>query len=207
MRRAFIEGLVAANPLGFQNKVVLSSSEIDEGSGGQVVATGALNVKLRRGGALVPYVTGGLGAVFNGGSTPSATLRGNYSFLWTAGEPVNESDTVTVRWVRPDIALVGLVGGGFTYDLSRRHGLRVDLRLHVRPNAVDTEISARPTATTGTPALTLASQVAPSVQFSNTGSAATRSTLSGPAITAFRTRESSGVQIDTALTVGYFWRF
>jgi len=203
----FTEGLVAANPLGFQNKVVLSSSEIDESSGGQVVATGALNVKLRRGGALVPYVTGGLGAVFNTGSTPSATLRGSYSFLWIAGEPVNESDTVTVRWVRPDRALVGLVGGGFTYDLSRRHGLRVDLRLHVRPNAVDTEISARPTATTGTPTLALASQVTPSVQFSNTGSVENRSTLSGPAITAFRTRDGSGVQIDTALSVGYFWRF
>jgi hypothetical protein len=34
-----------------------------------------------------------------------------------------------------------------------------------------------------------------------------RSSLSGPAINAFRTREGSGVQIDTALTVGYFWRF
>ena len=204
---AFNGALVAVNPLGFQNKVVLSSNEFDEGSGGQVVATGALSVKLRRGGALVPYVTGGLGGVFNRGSTPSVTLRGNYSFLWTAGQPFNEGDTVTVRWVRPDHALVGLIGGGFTYDLSRRHGFRVDLRLHVRPNAVDTEISARPAVTTGTPALTLASNITPSVQFSNTGSAATRSTLSGPAITAFRTREGSGVQIDTALTVGYFWRF
>jgi hypothetical protein len=164
-------------------------------------------VKLRRGGALVPYVTGGLGGVFNTGSTPSVTLTGNYSFLWIAGEPFNESDTVTLRWVRPDRALVGLAGGGFTYDLSLRHGVRVDLRVHVRRNAIDTELSAKPAAATGTPALALASQVVPSVQFSNTGLAATRSTLSGPAITSFRTREGSGAQIETALTAGYFWRF
>jgi hypothetical protein len=31
--------------------------------------------------------------------------------------------------------------------------------------------------------------------------------LSGPAITTFKTREGSGWQIDTPLTVGYFWRF
>ena len=109
-----------------------------------------------------------------------------------------------MRFVRPDRALVGVVGGGFTYDLARRHGFRVDLRLHVRPNAVDTQISASPAVTTRTPAAMMESATTPSVQFSNTGSNAT---LSGSAITAFKTREGSGVQIDTALTVGYFWRF
>ena len=146
----------------FLNTVVSSSSEIEEGSGGQIVATGALTVKLRRGGALVPYVTGGLGGVFNHGRVPSVTLKGNYSmgFVFNQAGQVpagtlvtcNEADTVTVRFVRPDRALVGVVGGGFTYDLSRRHGFRVDLRLHVRPNAVDTELSASPAVTTRTPA-------------------------------------------------------
>jgi len=191
----------------FQNAVVSSSSEIEEGTGGQIVATGALTARLRRRGALVPYVTGGLGGVFNAGSDPSVTLRGNYSALYILGEPFNfnGSDTVTVRWVRPDRALVGLVGGGFTYDLSRRNGFRVDLRLHVSSNAVDTDVSARPGVQTDTPGRAIASATTPSVQTSSTASE--RSTLSGPAITAFRTRESSGVHVDTALTVGYFWRF
>jgi hypothetical protein len=191
----------------FQNAVVSSSSEIEEGGGGQIVATGALTVKLRRGGALVPFVTGGLGGVFNRGSDPIVTLHGNYSSLYVLGEPftIDQSDTVTVRWVRPDRALVSLVGGGFTFDLSRRHGLRVDVRLHVTRNAVDTEVSASPAVRTGTPERAIASATTPSVQFSNTASE--RSTLSGPAITAFRTRLGSGVQIDTSLTVGYFWRF
>jgi len=198
----------------FRNPVVSSSSEIEEGSGGQIVATGALTVKLRRGGALVPYVTGGMGGVFNHGRVPSVTLKGNYSmgFVFNLGGQVppgtlvswNEADNVTVRFVRPDRVVVGVVGGGFAYDLSRRHGFRVDLRLHVRPNAIDTEINASPAVSTGTPAAMNASATTPSVQWSNTGSG---TTLSGPTVTAFRTREGSGVQIDTALTVGYFWRF
>ena len=195
--------------------VVSSSSEIDEGSGGQIVATGVVTMRLRRRGVVVPYVTGGLGGLFNHGRAPSVALKGNYAMtrIGQGGQvPVgtvvtfNQVDTVTMRFVRPDRALVGVVGGGFTYDLSRRHGLRVDLRLHLRPNAVDTEVSAAPSATTGAPGtvMTIGSATTPTVVFSNTGSGAT---LSGPAITAFRTREGSGVQIDTALTVGYFWRF
>ena len=197
----------------FLNPVVTSLSQIDEGGGGQFVTTGTLKVTLRRSGPLVPYVTGGLGGAFSRGRAPSVTLKGSYAagfvFQGQGGILVrfDEADSVTVRLVQPERALVGVVGGGFTHDLSERHGLRVDLRLHVRPNAIDTEVSARPTVTTGTPAWRLASGVTPSVQFSNMGSSEIRSSLSGPAISAFKTREGSGVQIDTALTIGYFRRF
>jgi hypothetical protein len=51
----------------------------------------------------------------------------------------------------------------------------------------------------------LGSATTPSVTFTNNPSL--RSSLSGPPITAFRTREGSGVQIDTAFTLGYFRRF
>ena len=197
------------------NPVVSSTSEIDDGSSGQIVATEALTMRLRRGGVVVPHITGGVGGLFNHGRAPNMTLEGKYSMtrIGQGGQvPVgtvvmfNEADTVTVRFVRPDRALVGVVGGGFTYELSRRHGLRVDLRLHLTSNAVDTEVSAAPSVTTGAPGtvMTIGSATTPTVVFSNTGSGAT---LSGPAITTFRTREGSGVQIDTALTVGYFWRF
>jgi hypothetical protein len=197
----------------FLNPDVTSLSQIDRGGGGQFVTTGTLKVTLRNSGPLVPYITGGMGGAFSRGRAPSATLKGNYSagfvFQGQGGILVrfDEADTVTVRLVQPERALVGVVGGGFTHDLSRRQGLRVDLRLHLRPNAVDTEVSASPAVKTGTPAWRLASGVTPSVQFSNMGSTEIRSSLSGPAISAFRTRAGSGVQIDTALTVGYFWRF
>ena len=197
----------------FLNPIVTSLSEIDEGGGGQVVTTGTLKVALWRSAPFVPYITAGLGGVFNHGRAPSATLKGSYSagfvFQGQGGILVrfDESDSVTLRLVQPNRALVGVVGGGFTHDLAPRHGLRVDLRLHVRPNAVDTEVSAGPSVTTGTPAWRLASGVTPSVQYSNMGLPDVRSSLSGPAISDFRTREGTGVQIDTALTLGYFWRF
>jgi hypothetical protein len=50
----------------------------------------------------------------------------------------------------------------------------------------------------------LESATTPSVTFTN--NPGIRSSLSGPTITAFRTREGSGVQFDTALTIGYFRR-
>src|SRR5262245_33019235 len=124
-----------------------------KGTGGEVGVTGALTVRLRRDVALVPYATGGVGGVFNHGQAPSVTLKGNYAMerIGQGGQvPVgtllsyNEADTVTVRFIRPDSAIIGLIGGGFTYDLSRAGGFRVDLRLHVRPNDVDTEITATP---------------------------------------------------------------
>lgn len=97
------------------------------------------------------------------------------------------------------------MGGGFTLDLSARHGIRVDLRGHVTSNAVDTEVSASPLTINGTPTASLGSATTPSVTFTN--NAGLRSSLSGPTITALRTREGSGVQIDTAVTIGYLRRF
>ena len=199
----------------FQNATVSSASDIEKGTGGQILATGTVNVRLRRSGALVPYATGGLGAVFYHGRMPSVTLKGKDSMsrigqggVVPVGTVVSftEADTVTVRFIRPERAIVGVGGGGFTFDFAAGHGLRVDLRLHLRPNAVDAEVSAAPSVATG-PAgavMTFGSGTTPTVVFSNTGSGGT---LSGPAITGFRTRDGSGMQIDTALTIGYFWRF
>jgi hypothetical protein len=195
------------------NGAATSLAEIDEGDGGQFVSSGTLTLRLRRSGWLIPYVSGGLGGAFNHGRRPSATLKGalSFDFIFAAlgGTQVsfNESDTVTVRVAQPDRALVGVIGGGFTHDVSPRHGFRVDLRLHLKPNAVDTELSASPAIAPASPAFRVASGTTPSVQHSNLAPAEARSSLSGPAIIAFKTREGSGVQIDTALTVGYFWRF
>ena len=68
-------------------------------------------------------------------------------------------------------------------------------------------ISASPAIAPANPAFRVASPTTPSVQHSNLAPAEARSSLSGPAITAFRTREGSGIHTDMALTVGYFWRF
>ena len=192
---------------GFVNPSASSASEIDEATGGQIVTTGALVLKLRAGGVLVPYVTGGLGGVFTHGRSPSVTLTGNYSMspAFNPSARFNETDSATVRFVRPDRALAGVMGGGFTLDLSDRNGFRFDLRWHVTSNAVDTEVSASPLTINGTPMASLGSATTPSVTFTNNPNL--RPSLSGPPITAFRTREGTGVRIDTAFTIGYFRRF
>ena len=193
---------------GFVNAVVSSTSEIDNGSGGQIVTVGALTVRLRHDGPLVPYATGGLGAAFNNGRAPNVTLKGHYT-MSPSFNPLamfDESDTVVVQFARPNRALVGMFGGGFTYDVSRRHGVRVDFRVQMSPNQLDTLVSASPFVKTGTPAASTSSATTPTVVFSNRGPSFPE-TLSGPAITAFRTHQGSGVQFETALTVGYFLRF
>jgi hypothetical protein len=197
---------------GFLNATVSSVSEIEPSTGGEILATGALTVKLTRR-RLAPFVTGGLGGAFNQGRAPTVTLKGNSSFNFLATGAVQvpagtvvsfaEADIVVLRFVRPERTFVGLVGGGLSYDLSRRSGLRIDLRLHVRPNAVDTVVSATPAAS-GAPAFTLGSATTPSVVFSTSGATGT---FNGPAIDGFKTRASSGAQFDTAIAVGYFWRF
>jgi hypothetical protein len=204
--RVFNEAFAPAQG-GFVNPVVSSVSEIDEGDGGRIVTTGALTLKLREGGVLVPYVTGGLGGVFNHGRLPSVTLTGSYSMspFFNPSARFNQTDTVTVRFTRSDRALAGVMGGGLTFDLSARHGLRVDLRWHITSNTVDTEVNASPLTINGTPVASLGSATTPSVTFTN--NAGLRSSLSGPPITAFRTREGTGLQIETTLTIGYFWRF
>ena len=192
---------------GFVNSVVSSQSEIDEGTGGQIAAIGALKMTIKRVGPLVPYVTGGLGSVFHYGRAPGVTLRGSYSMSPAFNPAVvfNETDTVTVRFARPDSAFAGIAGGGFTLNVSRRSGVRIDMRWHFTANAIETEVNASPFVAKGTPAASLGSATTPTVVFTNNVNLL--SSLSGPAITSFKTREGSGMQIDPVLTAGYFWRF
>jgi hypothetical protein len=128
----------------------------------------------------------------------------------------HDANTLAVcpsRWgfcaaILADRTLLGLVGGGFTYDLAARHGIRTDLRLHISANTLDTEVTATPSIVVGAPGRSFASATTPSAQYSNDPATnGARSSLSGPPLTAFRTRDGSGARIDTSVTVGWFWRF
>ena len=72
-------------------------------------------------------------------------------------------------------------------------------------NPVDTLVDARPNSVLGTPPFSISSFTSPSLVFSNTS--ATRSNLTGPAITDLKTFTGSGRDFQTNLTVGYFVRF
>ena len=171
----------------------------------QTILTGGVNFALSTTTRLVPYLTAGGGVLFRSGDLPSATLTGNYRFTFGGVAPLNESDVVKVQFTAKDRAAVGLFGGGVKYALTPRQGLRVDVRVHVSPNSIDTLVSANPSRVLGTPDFAIGSATTPSMLFSNTS--AVRSNLTGPSIADLRTFTGSGRELQTSLTVGYFLRF
>jgi hypothetical protein len=167
--------------------------------------TGAVNFALRSNGRLVPYATAGAGVLVRSGDLPTATLTGNYQFRFLGLAPFNESDVVNVHFTAKERTPVGLLGGGVKYALSPRQGLRVDIRMHLSLNSIDTLVDARPSAVFGNPTFSIPSATTPSLVFSNTS--ATRSNLTGPAITDLKTFTGSGLDVRANLTVGYVVRF
>lgn len=200
----------------FTNVSVTSTSTLQDKKGRQIFTTGAVSIKLITQGRIIPYVTVGAGTVTNRGDLPSATLVGNYQFrigglgVGIGGgpgpAPVNETDTVTLHYVAEN-ALVTVLGGGIKRDVSARWGLRADVRAYLSRNTVSVLLDANPAVATGTPAGFIASFTNPSLQVSNNPSTGVQSTLSGPAISGFKTFTGSGTQTHVSMTVGFFTRF
>lgn len=210
------EGMIRFNRNRVLNSVT-STAALEDGHGRQLAATGALIVNLRTAGDVIPYAAIGAGLISTGGAMPSTTLRGNYQFVLGGGAPINETDIVRVTAARDDRTWAGIFGGGLKYHVSPRWGIRLDARVGVSKNVGNTLLDAAPSVTLGLqPAGHGALGAEPSIQFSNNSSdpvtslgvtAIAASTLTGPAITGFRTFSSSGIVSHTNLLIGAFWRF
>src|SRR5262245_37519470 len=205
-RAAFIatwDQLLRTGPFGLRS--VTSTADVRDGNGGQLLVTGALSINLVTTGALIPYVTAGAGLISNLGSSPAATLAGQYQFVIGNISPISESDTVTVRDDRPDRSFVGVFGGGVRWHLSPRWGVRADVRDHAYTNQGGTAIDATPATVFATPPTYIFSATSPSIQFSNQPTVP--SSLSGVSLKSVPTFKGSGVQNRIGLTAGVFWRF
>lgn len=112
-----------------------------------------------------------------------------------------------MRYSTPDHAFVGAVGGGFTYDLTERMGVRTDVRLHFSPNRINTSISASPLVVGQSPEGFIASETSPSIQFSNDPTPGVESSSSGPPIVDFETFRGSGLNRRLTVTGGLYFRF
>jgi hypothetical protein len=201
-------GLLAGAPV--SGRTVTSRSTLQDSSGGQLLTSGTLNLALRTTGNVIPYVTGGAGVISALGDQPGATLEGNYRFSLVGIYPMDEKDLVTVRVSVPDNDLVGVVGAGARYVASPRWGMRVDGRVYLGRDRLDTVVDASPSVAANGPVspAPLSSSTTPSIQFSNNPpGTGPQSNLTGEAITGFRTYEGSGVRSQFALTAGLFWRF
>lgn len=199
-------GVLATSVL-FASPTVTSTVVSRSREGHQLFVVGSAVIDLTKPSKLTPFAIVGAGVAANIGDAPSLTLTGKYQFQFGGVIPVSESDTVAVRYAVPDRTFIAVFGGGFKYALSPRSGVRVDVRAHLGRRGIDTLVDAAPAVQTSTPGGT-ASLTNPSLQFaSNPPFLNASSTLSGPAISGFRTFQGTGVQTQISFSAGWFWRF
>jgi hypothetical protein len=207
-------GLILFNTNRVVNSIT-SIAALERGSGHQLSTSGALLINLRTSGNVIPYATVGASLISTIGRMPSATLSGNYQFV-SAGAPMNESDTVIVSDARDARAVAGILGGGMKYHVSPRWGIRLDARVSFSKNTAGTSLDATPNVVLGgLPAGRFALIAPTTIMFSNSTLPVTSqgvtvtgiSTLTGPALTGFRTFSGSGVSTHTNIAAGVFWRF
>ena len=210
------EGLIRFNPNRVLNSVT-STAALENGSGHQLLTSGALIINLRSAGNVIPYAAVGGGLIATSGEMPTTTLLGNYQFrLGAGGAPINETDSVTVSAARDGHTFAGILGGGVKYFVSARWGIRFDVRAAIGKNGVGTSLNAAPSVADLRPSGRGVLNAEPTIQFSNNSidpvnaagvTAVAASTLTGPTITDFRTFSGSGVVSYTNVVTGIFWRF
>jgi hypothetical protein len=198
--------LIGTGPFG--NSRVTSLATIDAEEGHQLFTTVALDVNLTTAGKARPYVSVGAGVASNVGGAPAVALAGNYQFDILGVIPVNETDTVKLRYAIDRRAFVGLVGAGVKYFASPRWGLRLDGRAYLGHNRVRSLLEVTPAVETLRPAGAIASTTTPAVQFVNNPAIVNaQSSLGGQPISGFQTFAGKGTQRQIALALGVFWRF
>jgi len=186
------------------NLVVTSQLTTSDRANGQNRVAGAVRWTVLSGSKLEAYVTAGGGVMLNSGKGPEAILNGRYTFRLFGAFLMDETDRVVVSVTQPKNNAMGLVGGGLTYDLSARTGIRVDARLLVNSTKDVTRLTAAPAVATATTTGVLPSVTSPGIQFSTQPNV--RSSLSGPNlnVTLF---EGSGTNRQVSVTIGIFRRF
>jgi hypothetical protein len=205
-RRSFttaFAGLLSTGP--FDGVAIDATGAAEAGHRRETAATVAINARLGAWGSFVPYATCGGGVMTGSGSLPSAALEGRYRFSILGEVPIDETDRVSLRFVR-GAALIAVLGGGVRRDVSSRWGFRVDARVLIGPDSTRVLLDASPSAIRGAPAGFIESFTNPAVQFSNDSSTGRRSTLSGAALDGFEAF-GGGVQTRTLITFGVSRRF
>ena len=178
--------------------VTVTITPNDDQPASRLVATGALVLNLRETGRTVPYILGGGGVLMNRGSLPAIALQSQYGI----GNPaeVLGSDTATLFFRQDDRVIVFMGGAGVKHGLSPRTGLRFDVRVRASKAVLSSFVDAVPslgTVTTGA-AHPVVRQGA--LRFDAVGP------LNRSGIAGAETFTASGMQIQTSMMVGLFFR-
>lgn len=201
---AALRSLLNSAPL--TNLNVSSTVTPTDAANSRTRVTGALKFAVFKGTRLEAHILGGAGAVMNSGKTPEATLLGKYSFRLFGTSPMDETDRVVLRITQPKNSLAAVIGGGLSYDLSSRSGLRAEVRMYLSSNDTVTTLTTTPVVLTAPPVavLSTATAISPGLQFST--QSGVRSTLSAPGTTVTLST-GSGRNRNTSFTIGLFRRF
>lgn len=178
------------------------------GSQSQTIATASIVLTPIRVGRLGVHVLFGGGFVKNDSSPMEVQLQGNYRFSVLSRFPINESETVAIRFSEKSQVPAAVVGAGFTLNLWGPIGLRADARVLATENtAVTTVTSSATRVTTAVAAqqLTFPSLTTPSIQFNNIPGG--RTTLSGEPVNGLVTYSGRGYDLRPHVTVGLTVRF
>ena len=190
-------GIAAASP------TFSSAFTTNDGTGSEVLATGAL-IFGPRSGRFRPYAALG-GGLARASGAATANITGRYTFRLPSGAQVDETDKLDVEF-GGGIGAVVLAAGGLSTFVTRWSGVRVDARVHFVQDHVDTRVTTNPAVASSLPADALFSNLNPAIQFVTNPSTSHASSLSD-SLSDFRTLNGTGFTPRVSLSVGYFFRF
>ena len=175
-----------------------STADLDEAVAHHTAITGVLTIGLTKHRRMATHALAGAGRVLNRADPLEARLRGNYQFRFFDTFPVNESDTVTIRFTEHDSATSVSsaaeshpISGNVTGARRPARSRRPQQQRHVRGC-----IAVRPTSRT---VRGLPSNTNPSLQFSTTTTDG--SSLNG-STTGLRTLPATVSSCEFVLSVG-----
>jgi hypothetical protein len=189
----------------FTDRIIETDSATHTGSNRELAITAAAQRRFTTAAGFVPYVTFGGGILTGTGDLPSLTLTANYRFTILDEVPIDETDSVTIRYTT-GTAFVGVLGGGVRRSMGAGWGLQADGRVLIGPQRTRLLLDAQPEVVVGTPADSIETVTNPSIQFSNDPSIGRTSTLSG-SLDGFEAFKGSGVQTRVLITFGVFLQF
>jgi hypothetical protein len=140
-------------------------------------------------------------------ASPGATINGSYKFTNIVAVPftISESDDLSIRF-GSSVSLLGMAGGGFDLASWTRSGIRVDARVFLGMDKIETVLDAQGTPHEATPTGANFTFTSPAIQWSNDQTGIGRSSLSGT-VTGYTTLTGTHFQAPVLVTVGYFFRF
>jgi hypothetical protein len=190
------------------NPSVSSTASVTGGGGIEWTATSSLEIVLRARGRTTWYVTAGGGVVTDTGTVPTVKVTGHYAFNEGSG-PFDETDTVVVHAGQSRARFIGVVGGGWTRDLSRRWALNADLRVGISPSGLTTSVDTTPSRvlTDPTHGFALGFGPSPAVVFDNVSQDSNTLSSLNVKLSGVKTFVSTGPQFRVLVSAGLVMRF